>query len=226
MDQLREIIEENLKEFPEFEYYLPIIDKAKKYEVSRPDTAIECCNSLFQGISKTVILGLDDSATREELDSRFEGKSDKLVKRALQCLKQNNDAYEDDFCRRGASFADGISLLRNARGDISHGRAVPKLVSSHQNLARTSNEVTSSLLSYILSCYFIARIEASKKVEFAEPEPDFDLEYGDNPDFNAFLDEGNPLPGKMLYSEALFFTYIEEYQIQLDDFRAIEEEDE
>jgi hypothetical protein len=226
MDRLQLLIEENLSEFPAFDYYLPIIEKAKRFENSRPDTSIECCNALMQGISKTVILGLDDSTTIAELDTKFESKSDKLVKRALLCLKQNDDVYEEDFCRRGASLADAISLLRNARGDISHGRAVPKRLSSHHGLAKASNEMTGSLLSYMLSSYFIAKIEASKKVEPEEPKPDFDLEYKDNPDFNDYLDEENPLPGKMLYSEALFLSYVAEYQIELDEFRGNMEDSE
>ena len=123
-------------------------------------------------------------------------------------------------------MADAISLLRNARGDISHGRAVPKRLASHHGLAKASNEVTGSLLSYMLSSYFIAKLEAPKPVEPEEPKPDFDLDYKDNPDFNDYLDEENPLPGKMLYSEALFLSYIEEYQIELDAFRETEGEDE
>lgn len=226
MDRLRNLIEENLAEFPEFDYYLPIIDKAKRFETSRPDTTIECCNALLQGISKTVVLGLDGRASLAELDTKSESKTDKIVKRALTCLKQNDDVYEEEFCRRGAGLADAISLLRNARGDISHGRAVPKRLASHHGLARASNEVTGSLLSYMLSSYFIAKLEAPKPVEPEEPKPDFDLEYNDNPDFNDYLDEENPLPGKMLYSEALFLSYIEEYQIGLDAFRETEDEDE
>ena len=224
MNRLKVLIKENMTSFPEFDYYLPIIEKAKRFEASRPDTSIECCNSLIQGISKTVILGLDESVSNEKLDTPSESKSDKLVKRAFTCLKQNDDVYEEDFCRRAAGLADAISLLRNARGDISHGRAVPKRLSSHQGLAKASNEMTGSLLSYMLSSYFIARLEAPRKVELEEPKPDFDIEYDDNSDFNDYLDEENPLPGKMLYSEALFISYLEEYQIQLDGFREAEEE--
>jgi hypothetical protein len=219
MDRLISIIEENRTEFPEFEYYLPIIGKAKSFEISRPDTSIDCCNALFQGIAKTVVLALDEKATLEELDSRNEGKTNKLVKRAFELLKQNDDVYEDAFCQKASAMVDAISFLRNARGDISHGRAVPKKIQSHQSLGTACNEISGSLLSYMLSSYFIAKIEAPKKIEPEEPKPDFDLEYKDNPDFNDYLDEENPLPGKMLYSEALFFSYLEDYQIQLDEFR-------
>lgn len=231
MERLKQMIVDNKAVLPDFEYYLPIIDKALNYEESRPDTAIECCNSLLQGFSKTVILNLEYGVDRVELDKQSEAKSDKLIKRALRCLKDNDDVYEDDFATRGASLALAIATLRNARGDITHGKAVPKEVQSHLSLAVVSNEMTGTILRYIYSSYLkitAERVaaEAPKEVTTAEPKPDFDLEYGDNPDFNDFLDEQHPLPGKMVYSEALFLSYIEEYQIELDSFREAEDEDE
>jgi hypothetical protein len=224
MDRLISIIEENRKDFPEFEYYLPIIGKAKSFEISRPDTSIDCCNALFQGIAKTVILALDEKATLEELDSKNEGKTNKLVKRAFENLKQNDDVYEDDFCRKASAMVDAISFLRNARGDISHGRAVPKKVLSHQSLGTACNEISGSLLSYMLSNYFAIKLSGIAEKDDIEPLIEIDLKYGANPSFNDFLDDENPLPGKMLYSEALFFSYLEDYQIQLDEFRDMESE--
>ena len=43
-------------------------------------------------------------------------------------------------------------------------------------------------------------------------------EYEDNPEFNDFLDEQNPLPGKIRYSRALFEQEFETYEIELGDF--------
>ncbi|MGH1447017.1 MAG: hypothetical protein ACRBBO_13345 [Cognatishimia sp.] len=226
MQRLKSIIEENKATFPAFEYYIPIIEKAERFEASRPDTAIDCCNALFQGISKSIILALDNHATSEELDSRNEGKTNKLVKRACECLKQNDDIYEDEFVKKASAMADGISFLRNARGDISHGRAVPKRLQSHQNLAVSCNEVSGSLLSYMLSSFFAMKLDASEEDAQPETSLEFDIEYDQNPDFNEYLDELNPLPGKLLYSEALFQTYLEEYQIQLDDYLDMIEEGE
>lgn len=231
MERLKQMIVDNKATLPDFEYYLPIIEKALNYEESRPDTAIECCNALLQGFSKTIILNLEDGAERADLDKQSEAKSDKLIKRALRCLKDNDDVYEDDFATRGASLALAIATLRNARGDITHGKAVPKELQSHQSLAEVSNEMTGTILRYMYTGYLAIIVdrraqEAPEAVEPEEPKPDFDLEYGDNPDFNDFLDEQQPLPGKMLYSEALFLSYIEEYQIELDAFREAEDEDE
>lgn len=226
MERLKSIIEDNKTDFPDFEYYLPIIDKSQRYEATRPDTAIECCNALLQGISKTIILAMDSKATQEELDSRNEAKTNKLVKRAFLLLKQNDDVYEEDFARKASSMVDGISFLRNARGDISHGRSVPKKLQSHQNLAISCNEISGSLMSYMLSSFFSVKIKKGFEVETVEGGSEFEIEYDQNPDFNDYLDEENPLDGKMLYSEALFHTYLEDYQVQLDDYLELFEEDE
>ena len=43
-------------------------------------------------------------------------------------------------------------------------------------------------------------------------------EYDDHPEFNDFLDEQNPLPGKTRYSRALFDQEFETYEIELGDF--------
>jgi hypothetical protein len=231
MERLRKLIIDNLALLPDFDYYIPIIEKALNYEESRPDTAIECCNSLLQGFSKTIILDLEDGVDRADLDKQSEAKSDKLVKRALRCLKDNDDVYEDDFATRGASLALAIATLRNARGDITHGKAVPKELQSHLSLAVVSNEMTGTILRYMYSSYLqivadrLAK-EVQPQISEDEPTPEFDIEYGDNPDFNDFLDEENPLPGKMLYSEALYLSYLEEYQIQLDEYLEVEDEDE
>lgn len=55
-------------------------------------------------------------------------------------------------------------------------------------------------------------------------EETYELAYGDNADFNEYLDELNPMEGKLLYSEALFHLYLEDYEIQLGSYRDMMEE--
>lgn len=58
MNSLKELIIKNKEKFPEFEYYIPIIETAERNQEEHPDITIECCNSLVQGISKTIIFSL------------------------------------------------------------------------------------------------------------------------------------------------------------------------
>ena len=226
-DRLITLISINLEKFPEFDYYIPIIEKAKENEVPHPDIAIECCNSLVQGISKTVVLRLDPTADKEKLDkSRSENSTDAIFKRALNCIKENDDVYEEDFVRRGVSLAFAISTLRNARGDISHGRAVPKELQSNRELARVVMEMTASLLRYTLASFYIIEFDRAsdelEEVEIPSEKPETDLlivNYEGNEEFNNYLDDQYALDGKVIYSKALYELYYEDYLLQLDEYQ-------
>ncbi|WP_019488012.1 hypothetical protein [Kamptonema formosum] len=44
------------------------------------------------------------------------------------------------------------------------------------------------------------------------------IRYEESPEFNEFLDEEYPLDGKLLYSQALYTLYYEDYEIRLQVF--------
>jgi hypothetical protein len=218
MNGLKELINRHLDDFPEFSYYLVIIEKAEKNEIPQPDICIECCNSLIQGVSKTIILQLDPTIVRKDIE--FD-KTPKLVRNALRSIAANDDVYEDNFVFQGINLATSISALRNARGDISHGKAVPKILASDKALARVVLEMTATLLRYTLASFYVlellSRAEEPVITDEAIAESSA-LRYGDNPEFNDFLDEQNPLEGKIMYSYALFELYFEDYEFQLSDY--------
>ncbi len=212
MDRLENLIKENLSDFPDFIYYLPIIDKANKNQYQHPDITIECCNSLIQGICKTIILNLDLSSSENDFKKK---DTQDIIKPALKLIKAGDNVYENDFATRAASLALAISTLRNARGDISHGKAVPKVISSNLELARTAKEITSSLLSYTLASYY----SISLSLETDDKDQSTIISYDDNSDFNDYLDELYPLDGRVLYSEALYDKYYDDYEIQLSEYK-------
>lgn len=216
MDSLKNLITGNSALFPDFKYYIPIIEKAERNQEPHPDIAIECCLSLIQGISKTIILKLDDTATRDELDNdRNESRVHKQFKRAAELIKQNDDIYETAFTGTCSGLASKIADLRNARGDISHGRAVPKALQSDIELARLIMEITNSLLRYTLASFFV--IDIKEQAQEIEEEEDL-IKYEDNSEFNDLLDEEYPYEGKLLYSQALYTLYFEDYEIQLQEY--------
>ena len=221
MERLKELIKSQLTAFPDFAYYLPIIEKALNNQHPHPDIAIECCNSIIQGLCKTIILRLDDSSSDEDFKRK---DTQDIIKPALKLLRANDDVYESDFATRAASLALAISTLRNARGDISHGKSVPKLLCSNLELARTVVEMTDSLMSYTLASFFALALDVAE----AEPEEEVGdqlIAYDANPDFNDYLDELYPLDGKLVYSEALYDKYYEDYEIQLQEFIDIIEQE-
>ena len=135
MLSLKELIERHSERHSEFCYYIPIIEKAERNEIEHPDIAIECCASLFQGVSKSIVHRLDSSCDRKALENL---SLQQQVRAALNCLKEHDDVVEDAFARGCENLTRAIASLRNARGDISHGRAVPKELQSDRSLARIS----------------------------------------------------------------------------------------
>lgn len=227
MKSVVSLIREKSGCFPEFLYYLPLIAKAQRNRKKHPDISIEICKSLFEGISKSIIERVDSTIKRDTLDKLEVGP---LVKEAAQKLRQYDNVFENDFVTRCTSTAYALGMLRNARGDISHGKGAPKAKSSDENLSKLSLQMTESLIFYMLDSFFKI---AERKPEPIEVESDLTQEdsdvrfaYDDNPLFNEYLDEVNPLEGKPLYSLALYQQYYEDYMIQLEEYRDRQREQE
>lgn len=224
MDSLKRLITANIEKFPDFGYYIPIIEKAERNQEPHPDIAVECCLSLIQGISKTIVLNLDKTADLQKLDNdRNECRVHNQFKRAVELLKANDTVYETAFTGSCSGLASTIAMLRNTRGDISHGRAVPKILQSDMELARLVMEITDSLLRYTLASFFAINLEKqARDLEEMEKQTQEDAEnlikYEDNREFNDLLDEEYPLDGKLLYSQALYELYYEDYEIRLQTF--------
>lgn len=205
MRSVKELIERYADQNADFLYYIPIIEKAERNEVDHPDITIECCSALFQGISKSIVHRLDPACDKKALEIETLPQQ---VKAAMRCLRENDDAFEDMFVRNCETLARNIGSLRSARGDISHGRAVPKELQSDRSLARLVLNLTEAQLRYILASFFAL-----------QPPFDDEIAYEANPDFNDFLDEQYDLGGKPLYSLALYQQYREDYLIRLQAYR-------
>lgn len=201
---LKKLIVRQTDRDSEFRYYIPIIEKAEKNEIEHPDIAIECCASLFQGVSKSIVHRLDGNFDREKLEKL---SVQQQVKAALMCLKENDDVLEDEFPRAVENLVRITGALRNSRGDISHGRAVPKELQSDRSLARIVLDTSEAVLRYMLASYFALEAEENEFIPYEE-----------SPEFNVTLDAENPLHGKPLYSRALYDQYYDDYRIQLGDY--------
>lgn len=223
MDSLKRLITANIEHFPNFDYYIPIIEKAERNQEPHPDISIECCLSLIQGISKTIILKLDKTADFQKLEGdQNESRVHHQFKRATELLKEHDTVYETAFTGSCSGLVSVLANLRNARGDISHGRAVPKHLQSDIELARLIMEITDSLLRYTLASFFAIDLEKQARkigeLEKQVQEEERLKKYEGYPDFNDLLDEDYPLDGKLLYSQALYSLYYEDYEIRLQTF--------
>jgi hypothetical protein len=205
MRTLVDLIQRHARSDEDFQYYIPIIEEAEENEISHPDITVDCCYSLLQGISKTIVKRLDPACDWAAFDN---ASVNKQVRAALMCLKESDGLIEIAFPTAAEQLANITGQLRKERGDISHGRVVPKELMSDKSLSRLMLNVCEALLRYMLASFFSLR-----------PHPPSPLQYDDNPDFNEFLDGLYPLEGKPLYSRALFDQYFEDYDIQLRAYR-------
>lgn len=182
------------------EYYQSHFDLVEDYIDEKPDITIETCKALIEGISKLSLHLLN----QEPLDSHNDEKFQALVKRALTELQKGRGFSDADLCKRLSGVVHYIGEVRNEHCDIGHGRASLKEQVNDADFAELIVGLTDSICTYMLRRLDIL----AEKV----------IEYDDHPEFNEFLDEQYQLPGKILYSIALFNQERETYEIELADF--------
>ena len=207
MQQVKDLINKHYDTHNDFEYYYAIIEKIEENVNHQPDISIESSKALIEGVCKTILLNLDSSYNKSKLNNH---KLPKLFKIACDLIDEKitdeQNTFEIDFTYRAQNLVSRMAELRNDRGDISHGKFVPKEDVSTKECANMVMQVTNAVVSYILKVFF--SIDLSYKEE---------IQYKDNPGFNEFLDENYPIDG-LSYSKALFDQDFVEYDEQLEEF--------
>lgn len=173
---------------------------------NNPDISIESCKSLLEAIAKNILLRMDATYNEQQikkLDVHV------LLKQVGTKLSEKNIRGEYDLISRLNSVVHRIAEIRNERGDISHGRTLPKSVRSSEHFARTIKSITDGFASYLLHLFF--------EIDLSYKKP---IRYEDNTDFNNQLDESNPLSG-VSYSKALFHqdyvAYVEDLETYISE---------
>ena len=216
------LITENFKTHPEFKYYISIMKIAEENLLDQPDICIETCKSLIEGISKSIIERFGKNINREDFKT---SKISPLTKQAFKLLREHKE-YDDvvgiDLARVSVHLATLIAKIRDDRGDISHGKPVPKHEKSNEYLAYLSYQITESIISCMLDSFF----RISKQLKDDATSNFEKVEYDENEDFNNLLDTDIPWDGKLLYSKALYELYYEDYLIKLNDYKDSNEEEE
>ena len=186
MELVRGIIEANVDKHINHDYYLIALEKAEQNLKLHPDICIEACKSLIEGICKAILKSIDNG-----LDERaIEGMTAKrLAERAMTDLSAFDESIEVNFITNFSNLMQDLASIRNKRGDVSHGHVSPKLVKSTPEFAEYIYRLTEHTVHYMLRVFYA--------IDFGS------IAYGDNPDFNAMLDEEVQLDGKVLWSQAL-----------------------
>ncbi len=206
MNLIVNLINANKKEYPEFEYYLLHTEKINNNKLSYPDITIETCKSFIEGVSKTILNKLDSSFDEKLATSGRNPKSvQQLFKLALEKISKYNVDFEESFIHSSGQIINVISSIRTERGDISHGKSVPKIYNSTPEFAEMLANVTEQILVYVLNSFF--KIKLSEKLNYDSLE-----------EYNKWLDESIEFPvKKALYSKILYENDYDEYEQRYKD---------
>ncbi|MDU9049266.1 MAG: abortive infection family protein [Candidatus Electrothrix sp. Rat3] len=190
------------------EYYHSHLSLIETYIEEKPDISIETCKALIEGISILALYLLNQEPINSHNNANFQD----LFKRALSELQKERGYSDFDMVKRLGSVVHYLGTIRSSHGDICHGRASLKDQVNDADFAELIIGITDNLCTYMLR-----RLDHLSVKEVL---------YEDNPEFNDSLDEEHPMPGKILYSKALFDQEFKTYEIQLGDFILESEQEE
>lgn len=224
MIQTRQILDQYKDKYSDFEYYYTIVQKVENNVIIHPDICVESCKALIEGISRSVLDRLDKTRSREDINKiEFNPVYQEAIKKLddeYHRINVEESNFEINICNQFAKLVYKVNVIRNDRGDISHGRAVPKESSSNQKLARTVMGIADHIVAYILEHLFIL-LDALPK-DSLQPYDCKDYE-----EFNEFLDseyENFPI-SKARYSQVLYDYEPETYFVKYKDFASTTDED-
>lgn len=208
MDKTKAIISAHQESHKEFLYYFSVIEIAEESMTEKPDVTIDCCKSLIEGISKSILIRLDNNYNKNNhlVDTV---KASKLFDKAITLISkfdQSLSGKETDFLAKSKDLVETIINIRNDRGDISHGKFTPKAteIISTSEFALFVINMTDSIISFMLKVFFDLKIPVTGILAYDSNE---------TVDYNKWLDESIEFPIKtVLYSKLLYENDYNEYE--------------
>lgn len=236
MEKVKLLLHQHKHSNSDFEYYHLHIEKVNANKSTNPDIAIETCKSLIEGVSKSVLKRLDNTFDEKKETT---GKNPRSVqwffKKSLEKIAEKSEDFEATFVASSGQIINIISEIRTKRGDISHGKSVPKKSESSPEFAEMVVNMTDLIVSYTLKHFFhIDTIYGEKLNYFTEVdaenlEGDIPKEMELNIKYNTYLDDSEPdFPiSKVSYSQLLFENDYDEYETRyFDEFlKTLEKEE-
>ena len=206
MKDLIDLINANasIDRYPEFKYYLPWIEEAVENLDKHPDRTIENCKSLLEGVSKSLILRFDSKVNRARVERT---PAETVIKQAVEQLSKQESDFEA-LKKHFEELTKCLTTIRNKRGDVSHGKATPKIDNSDQYLARFLIRQTEACLIYMLQILFDQPTILRPSTLSYEPL-DYNAKKLDR--FNELLDDLHPDFSLGRYSKALYELDYDQY---------------
>lgn len=148
MDLLRSEIINITKYKPEIglKYYNDLLNIIDEYHDKKPDTSIETCKAIIEGISKLIIHKIDQEPIHILDNHKFE----RLTKRALAVLNEKSSIGNTEFIDKVIEILKILNTTRNNHSDIGHGRASVKEQINCQAFSEMISGFTESIAVYLL----------------------------------------------------------------------------
>lgn len=213
MEKTRAVITAHLSSFKEFEYYFSIIEIAEESVNKKPDVTIDCCKSLIEGVSKTILITLDSNYNKN--NKLVDGvKALKLFDKAIKLISKYDQSLigkETEFLSKSRELVDTIINIRNDRGEISHGKFIPKPneIISTSEFALFVINLTDSIVSFMLKILFQIDIPKTGRIAYDDENME---------EYNIWLDDSTDFPiKKAKYSQLLWENDYDEYESRYSD---------
>lgn len=200
----RDVVKNNIQANEWLSELETLISEIEANVETEPDISIESCKSLLESIAKNILLRLDTSHDERTINAL---EIPKLLKEARIKLSENIEC-ESMLIERYSSALQYVAELRNSRGEISHGKTLPKSERSTIQAAKSIKSFTDGFASYLL--HLLLSIE---------PPPPERIPYEENEDFNTSLDETYNY-GAISYSKALYEQDYVAYEEELENYNS------
>jgi len=224
LEKTKKLISSHLSKYENFDYYLSIIGVAEKSLNKHPDISIDSCKSLIEGVSKTILINIDSNYAKNNEEVNRPSAIKLFNKATKQLIKYDKTLLsgEPEFIEQSRLLVETIIDLRNKRGDLSHGKFVPKPdeIISTTEFGTFVMHITDVVLSFMLQTFFSIKSTLEKKIEYSSEE----LE-----PYNEWLDKRVDLPiTKINFSKSLYDNnydeYVKIYEIDYKDEVVIEDD--
>lgn len=229
MELTKQAIQKHKQDIEGLDGYITVINKIENNVSVNPDIAIEACKSLIEGLCKKALeLLSEEYQTNKNIRKNCDNSLPTLVKKAFENVYRNKFEIEihdklyklirgkakinkfikvntDAIFENANDVIVKISVIRDNRGDISHGRIYPKKEESEIHLAKSIVSITDGICSFMTN-------------EFSSRYLELDLSgkkliYEDLIDFNDWLDDKhNVLSVKVDFSKLLYQNAYDKYE--------------
>lgn len=229
MELTKQAIQKHKQDIEGLDGYITVINKIENNVSVNPDIAIEACKSLIEGLCKKALeLLSEEYQTNKNIRKNCDNNLPTLVKKAFENVYRNKFEIEihdklyklirgkakinkfikvntDAIFENANDAIVKISVIRDNRGDISHGRIYPKKEESEIHLAKSIASITDGICSFMTNEFSARYLEldlSGKK-----------LIYEDLIDFNDWLDnKHNVLSVKVDFSKLLYQNAYDKYE--------------